>query len=104
MPILRECVRTGVKGIICFDMGMTLREGSREYFYEALEKNFPGLKERYIERYGDSYEIPSPDSAKLMSLFKNFCRSNSIISDPYETFRYINEIPDKFPQTSLFDM
>ncbi|MBR6380290.1 MAG: radical SAM protein, partial [Lachnospiraceae bacterium] len=29
--ILKACIRTGVKGIICFDMGLTLREGNREY-------------------------------------------------------------------------
>ena len=30
--LLDECVRAGVKGIICFGMGLTLIEGDREYF------------------------------------------------------------------------
>ena len=67
--ILDECVRAGVKGIICFGMGLTLREGDREYFYAALDKYFPGMKQRYIERYGNSYELPSPKSKELMSIF-----------------------------------
>ena len=46
--ILEACARVKVKGIICFDMGVTLREGDREYFYAALDRHFPGLKERYI--------------------------------------------------------
>ena len=36
--ILNYCVQAGVKGIICFDMGVTLRDGDREYFYQALDK------------------------------------------------------------------
>lgn len=31
--VLDYCVRAGVYGIICFGMGLTLREGNREYFY-----------------------------------------------------------------------
>lgn len=30
--ILDYCIRAGVKGIICFGMGVTLRDGDREYF------------------------------------------------------------------------
>ena len=55
--ILNECVRVGVKGIIDFGMGLTLREGDREYYYAALDKHFPGMKERYIKRYGNAYEL-----------------------------------------------
>ena len=41
--ILNECAEAGVKGIINFGMGLTLREGDREYYYAALDKHFPGL-------------------------------------------------------------
>lgn len=34
--ILNYCMEAKVYGIICFGMGMTLREGSREYFYKQL--------------------------------------------------------------------
>ena len=51
-PILEACAAEGVKGIICFDMGLTLREGDREYYYAALDRLFPGMKQKYIERYG----------------------------------------------------
>jgi len=100
--ILRECVRTGVKGIICFDMGLTLREGSREYFYAALDKHFPGLKERYIQQYGNAYTLPSPKSRKLMDLFYRTCEENGILSNPDECFRYMGAFPEKNPQMSLF--
>ena len=100
--ILEECVRTGVKGIICFGMGVTLREGDREYFYEALDKHFPGMKERYINTYGNAYEVTSPDNARLMNIFRKTCKDNGIMSDPDECFRYLNDLPDR--QMSIFDI
>ena len=67
--ILDACAQAQVKGIICFDMGLTLREGDREYYYAALDRHFPGLKEKYIRTYGGAYEVTSPDSRELMNLF-----------------------------------
>ena len=102
--ILNECERTGVKGIINFGMGMTLREGSREYYYAALDKHFPGMKERYIERYGNMYELQSPRAKELMEVFQGFCKEHGILSSPEECFRYMNELPEKYPQLSLFEL
>ncbi|WP_026498396.1 SPL family radical SAM protein [Butyrivibrio sp. WCD2001] len=102
--ILNECVRTGVKGIIDFGMGLTLREGDREYYYAALDKNFPGIKEKYIKRYGNAYELPSPNSKELKTLFRNICKENNILSTPKECFEFIQEMPDKYKQMSLFDL
>jgi DNA repair photolyase len=101
--LLNECVRTGVKGIIDFGMGMTLREGSREYYYEALDRHFPGLKDRYIRTYGNSYELRSPNVPKLTELFRSVCGENGIMHDPDECFRFMEELPEKYTQTSLFD-
>ena len=100
--ILNECVRVGVKGVICWNTGLTLREGDREYYYAALDKYFPGLKERYISTFGDAYEVPSPNSRELMQIFKRICSDNNIMSDPNEVFSYMNDFPDK--QISIFDL
>ncbi len=102
--ILNECVRVGVKGIICFDMGLTLREGDREYYYAALDKHFPGLKAQYIRRFGTAYNLPSLNSRHLMEMFRKICGDNGIISNPDECFRFIQEFPEKCSQTSLFDL
>ncbi len=102
--ILDECVRVGVKGIIDFGMGLTLREGDREYYYAALDKHFPGLKEQYISRYGNAYELPSPNAKELEGIFKRICKDNNILSTPDECFRYMQELPDKYRQMSIFDM
>jgi DNA repair photolyase len=92
--ILDCCVEADVKGIICFGMGLTLREGNREYFYAALDRHFPGLKQKYVERCGNAYEIPSPDDKKLMSIFRNVCTAHGIIHDPQQCFAYLREFPD----------
>lgn len=101
--ILEECVRVGVKGIIDFGMGLTLRDGDREYYYAALDKHFPGMKERYIRQYGNAYELPSPNAKELRAIFKKICKKNGMLSSSEECFNYMNELPDKFEQMSLFD-
>lgn len=100
--ILDYCVRAGVKGIICFGMGVTLREGDREYFYAALDRHFPGLKEKYINRYGNAYELLSDNSRRLTAIFNEVCRKHSIMSNVKECFNYLNEFPEKYEQTGFF--
>ncbi len=102
--ILKECVRTGVKGVIDFGMGLTLREGDREYYYAALDRHFPGMKERYMKRYGNAYELPSPNAEKLSGIFHQICNENGILSDPEKCFQYMQELPEKYTQMSIFDL
>ena len=102
--IMNECVRAGVKGIIDFGMGLTLREGDREYYYAALDRYFPGLKQRYIHTYRNSYELPSPDAKELTAIYKRICKENGMMSTPDECFRYMREFPEKQSQISIFDL
>ena len=101
--ILEECVRVGVKGIISFGMGLTLREGDREYYYAALDKHFPGMKERYIREYGNAYELPSPNKKELTALLRDTCREHGIMYKEDECFAFMSEFPDKSGQMSIFD-
>ena len=101
MPILEACAQVSVKGIICFDMGLTLREGDREYYYAALDRCFPGLKEKYIRTYGNAYEVPSPQSERLMDLFSSFCRDHHILYKPDDCFDYLHSFPEKYQQMSF---
>ena len=100
--ILELCARAGVKGIICFDMGLTLREGDREYYYAALDRHFPGLKEKYIERYQNAYMLPSPRADTLMALFQRFCQANGMLYRPEDCFAFMREFPSKYSQLSMF--
>lgn len=101
--ILNSCIEAEVKGIVCFGMGLTLREGDREYFYNALDRHFPGLKQRYISTYGNAYELPSPNTAQLNKLFRSTCEANGILYRHRDVFSFLNELPEeRFEQTSLF--
>ena len=102
--ILNECVRVGVRGVIDFGMGLTLREGDREYFYAALDRHFPGMKERYIRQYGNAYELPSPNAKELTKLFQRICKDNGMMSTAKECFRYMQELPEKYSQMSIFEI
>lgn len=73
--ILGWCVNAGVKGIICWNIGMTLREGDREYYYRVLDRYFPGLSQKYREVYGNSYEVNSLRNAELMPFFTSSVKS-----------------------------
>ena len=103
-PILEACARVKVKGIICFDMGLTLREGDREYYYAALDRHFPGMKEKYIRTYGNAYEVPSPNRDPLMRLFRTFCREHGMMCKPDECFDYMSTLPDRFQQMTFLDL
>ena len=101
--ILNACVSAGVRGVVCFDMGLTLREGDREYYYAALDRHFPGLKEKYIRRYGTAYELPSPNRNELMASLRRICEENGLLWRPEDCFAWIGDFPEKNEQVSLFD-
>ena len=103
-PILNECARTGVKGVIDFGMGLTLREGDREYYYEALDRHFPGMKEKYIRSYGSAYVLPSPRAGELTEVFQKICKENGMMSSPEACFAYMRELPERYSQMSIFDL
>ncbi|MBO6159308.1 MAG: radical SAM protein [Firmicutes bacterium] len=104
--ILQMCIEAQVRGVICFGMGLTLRDGSREYFYRQLDRHFPGLKEHYIREYGDRYEVPSPRSDELMRLFHQTCGQNGIMHDNNEIFADLSRFEEKepFEQLSLWQL
>lgn len=103
--ILDYCIRAGVYGVICFEMGLTLRDGNREYFYASLDRLFPGLKERYIRELGNKYAIKSPNNAYLMDIFNKTCDKNGIIHDNQKIFEFLNAFEEKnvSEQLSFFD-
>ena len=104
LGILNYCKEAKVYGILCFGIGVTLRDGNREYFYAQLDKKFPNLKEQYIKEYGNSYIINSKNNTKLMKIFHEFCEENKIEHNPDKIFNYLNEFEDKteFEQLSFF--
>lgn len=103
--ILDACAREKVYGIMNFGIGLTLRDGDRQYFYRKLDQHFPGLKQRYVETYGNAYELPVPEEKKLMAFLIDFCRKNKMEWRSEELFAYLHRFEDRQEgkQLSLFD-
>lgn len=101
--ILDYCVEARVRGIVCFGMGVTLREGSREHFYRQLDSKFPGMKERYARAYGLRYELLSPNAPHLMEILRETCARHGIMCVPEEVFQYLRTLETGDSQLSLFD-
>lgn len=100
--LLDYCLLAGVRGILVFDVGVTLREGDREYFYQALDRDFLGIRQKYISTYGNAYDIPSPYAKELMALIQNTCVANGMLCSPKECFTYLHEFPERYVQQTLF--
>ena len=103
------CVKAGVHAILCFGIGLTLREGNREYFYKALDRFFPAsegtqsIKERYIKTFGYNYMCSSLHEHELMKYLSDLCQSHNIMLGTDSVFKWIEEFPDTAPlQPELF--
>ena len=99
--ILEYCIEAGVKGVICFGMGLTLREGNREYFYKKLSEHFPELPARYAREFGNSYVLGSPDNDKLMRIFHETCEKHGIMHNNDEIFKYLSTFEEKYSGQQL---
>ena len=93
--ILGYCIEAGVYGVLCFGMGMTLREGNRGYFYDKLDLHFPGLRARYEKKYGLDYIVTSGNNRELMALYRNTCAEHNIICDNDRLFKYLFTLDEK---------
>ena len=102
--LLNMCVDAGVRGIIWFGAGVTMREGNREYFLGQLDQHFPGLKERYLHDFGLNYVCSSPGEKELSALVKETCEKQGILYGPDQVFAYLKDFEDKTAgeQLSLF--
>lgn len=81
-------------------MGVTIRDGQREYFYDALTKRFPGerLAERYAAAYGNRYSCASPRARKLWETFTEECRREGLLWDMKDI---IHDYKKKYTCTQL---
>ena len=98
--LLDACVSVGVQGIMCFGMGVTLRDGSRDYFYQQLDRRFPGMKLKYQKAFGNAYVCNSPNHDALMRLFTDTCERRGILHEPDAVFSYLRAFPEQ--QLRLF--
>jgi len=93
--LLNYCIDANVYGILFWGIGMTLREGSREYFYQKLDEHFPGLKDVYHKKYAYNYEITSDNNEKLVNKLRETCEKYNIIYGTDNLFKYMNTFEEK---------
>jgi len=94
--LLDYCIDAGVYGIMFWGIGLTLREGDREYYYSKLDQHFPGLKKVYQKKYGNSYIVTSDNNDALMRIFHDTCRKNNIVCNNDVLFEYMRSFPLTF--------
>ena len=93
--VLDYCVKAKVYGILCFGIGMTLREGDREYYYKKLDAHFPGLRSQYEKKYGGNYSITSDNNTELMEILNEVCSANSIVCETGKVFDFMAALEEK---------
>jgi len=101
--LLGYCIDAGVYGIIFWGIGMTLREGSRDYFYQKLDEHFPGIKDIYHKKYGYKYEITSDNNNRLVKMLRETCEKYGIVYGTDNLFKYMSTFEEKVKkQMELF--
>ena len=99
--LVKLAYQNGAKFIQTY-MGMTLRENQRDYYYEKLDIYFKGLKDKYINYYGNKYNCPVPNYKKIYEVFKKECEKYGILYDMKDIIKaYKKEIKEN-EQISLF--
>ena len=93
--LLDYCFAAGVEVIVNFGMGVTLRDGDRQYFYRQLDCHFPGMKARYIRAFGDAYQCPSPNEKRLAAILREECGKRGVIYEPEKAMAWLAEFEDQ---------
>lgn len=76
--IVRLAAECGAK-FIYPAFGVTLRQNQRDYFFERLDESFPGIKQKYVSQFGNSYRCSSPRARELMSIFRKECETYGLL-------------------------
>lgn len=96
---IKELVRlaylNGAKFIHTY-MGMTLRENQRDYYFHKLDQNFQGLKEKYIQYYGNKYHCIVPNYKNIYQVFIDECNKYGLLYDMNDIIKaYKKEINEQ---------
>jgi DNA repair photolyase len=100
--LVKACHEVGVKFIIQFGRGVTMREGNREYFYNQLDQLFPNMKETYQHKFGENYICLSPNQRKLQQLFEQECKKYGILINTFDYERQFKH-SQKVEQLNIFE-
>lgn len=82
-------------------LGVTLRQNQRDYFYQKLDKHFPGLKMKYQERFGERYECGVNESKQLYRMISELCSQYGLLYKMPDIITAY-KAQTKYKQVSLF--
>lgn len=60
--------------------GVTLRQNQRDYYYQQLDKIFPGVKQKYVQTFNQRYVCESLNARQLSKIFNQTCSELNIIT------------------------
>jgi len=58
--------------------GMTMRDRQRVYYYRKLDQHFPGIKKKYIKKFGENYSCSVNNYHHLKKKFDELCNKYDI--------------------------
>jgi DNA repair photolyase len=76
--------------------GMSLRDRQRAYYYDELDKLFPGLRRKYVRTFGNQYHCAAHNADRLAKVFGELCHQYGIAT------RIKHYAPETATQLSLF--
>lgn len=82
--------------------GVTLRDRQRDYYYQKLDEHFPGLKEKYIKRYGARYVCNSKNIHHLRYVFQRECEKYGLLYKMEDIIKAYKTHQQTVEQLSLF--
>lgn len=78
--IVCRAADAGAQWIFAYpDMGVTLRQNQRGYFYDWIDEEFPGMKEKYMRAFGNQYECASPGHEQLWQTLVEGCEKRGLL-------------------------
>lgn len=104
LGVVRLAADAGAQWVFPFEgFGVTLRANQREWFYDCLDREFPGLRAQYVRTYGNSYECDVPDNRRLWELFVRECERLGLLYKMDDIVALMRaSIPPEPVQTSMF--
>ena len=82
---------------------VTMADGQREYFYQEAEKHYPGISEKYRQKYKTYYHCRSPHGKKLWDTFVEACAKEGMRYDMRAANRMIRRKYDNIAEQNLFE-
>ena len=91
--IVFQAHQAGAKYIIP-SFGMTLRDRQREYYFQKLDLLFPGLKDKYKQKFGFNSQVSANNFANLRLKFQEWCQDLDIATKmPQYSPLQVNQMP-----------